>query len=235
MAMKQNIFSILKSVTLLVVITYSNQGALYAQNQDCKVLLPEISAAYTGKCKNGLAHGKGKAWGTDSYEGRFKNGLPHGFGIYTWANGDKYEGNFYNGQMDGKGIFKGKINGKDSIYTGFWQKGVLHHKILPPKYQIINARNVQRYTITKTGSENRILIAFTQNGTTNNLVTNLQIVCDTGSPFKLGEKSGFENILFPVNCKITYQTPNALRTVWYDVTFEFIINEAGEWAINLFN
>lgn len=233
--MKHTVYYILKSVTLIFVIVYSNQGALYAQNQDCKVLLPEISAAYTGKCKNGLAHGKGKASGTDSYEGKFKNGLPHGYGVYTWANNDRYEGNFYNGQMEGKGIFKGKINGKDTVFAGFWKKGELSHKILPPKYQIVIARNVQRYTFTRTGSGNRLLFAFIQNGTTNNLVTNLQIVCDSGTPLKLGEKSGFENILFPVNCKVTYQTPNAFRTVWYDVSFEFTINESGEWSINLFN
>lgn len=233
--MKQTIYYILKSVTLIFVIVYNNHGDLFAQNQDCRVLHPEISAAYTGKCKNGLAHGKGKALGTDRYEGKFKNGLPHGYGVYTWANGDKFEGNFYNGQMEGKGIFKGKINGKDSVFTGFWKKGELSHKILPPKYQTVNARNVQRYTFTRTGSGNRLLFAFIQNGNTNNLVTNLQIVCDSGTPFKLGEKSGFENILFPVNCKVTYKTPNALRTVWYDVSFEFTINESGEWSINLFN
>ncbi|HDP76549.1 MAG TPA: hypothetical protein ENN49_11965 [Bacteroidales bacterium] len=233
--MKLKIQTALIDAITFTIMVLSIQHVTLGQSQECKVLLHEISSAYTGKCKNGLAHGKGKTWGANSYEGKFRNGLPHGFGIYTWANGDKYEGNFYNGQMHGKGVFKGKINGKDSVYTGYWDKGVLHHKVLPPKYQIITARNVQRYTMTKTGSEKRLLIAFTQNGTTNNNISNLQIVCDTGTPLKLGEKYGFENVLYPVNCKITYQTPNAFRTVWYDVSFEFIINEAGEWTLKLFN
>lgn len=224
----------LRTFFILAIALYSNQ-IIFSQESECRVLLQEISSVYNGKCKNGLANGKGKAYGTDSYEGKFKNGLPHGYGIYTWANGDRYEGSFFNGKMHGKGTFKGKVNGKDSVYTGFWNHGVLHHTILPPKYQIINARNLQRYTFTKTGSENRMLFSFLQNGTTNNYITNLQIVCDSGTPFKLGEKSGFEHLIYPVNCKVTYQTPNALRTVWYDVSFEFTINEAGEWTINLFN
>ena len=48
--------------------------------EDCIVLKPEISGKYTGKCKNGLAQGTGKAEGTDVYEGQFMKGLPHGSG-----------------------------------------------------------------------------------------------------------------------------------------------------------
>ncbi|MEW5845818.1 MAG: hypothetical protein AB1777_06065 [Bacteroidota bacterium] len=233
--MFQKIFQSTVRAFLTFAIAISSQQNLFSQESNCKVLLPEISETYNGKCKKGLAHGKGIAHGTDTYEGKFKDGLPHGFGTYTWANGDRYEGYFFKGKKHGKGTFKGKINGKDSTITGIWKEGAFDHKIIPPKYQIINARNVQRYTFTKTGSGNRLLFAFIQNGTPNNYISNLQIVCDTGTPFKLGEKYGFENILYPVTCKINYQTPNALRTVWYDVTFEFTINESGEWTINLFN
>lgn len=222
-------------LSAVLVFSISLNSTLLSQEMECKVLIPELDTVYVGKCKNGLAHGKGKAYGTDSYEGKFKKGLPHGFGIYTWANGDKYEGNFYNGKMHGKGTFMGKINGKDSVYIGIWVQGVLHHKVLPQKYHIFASRNVHRYTFTKTGSENRLLFAFLQNGTTNSYISNLQIICDSGTSFKLGDKYGIENILYPVTCKVTYQTPNALRTAWYDVNFEFTINEPGEWTINLFN
>jgi len=50
---------------------------LFSQD-DCKVLIPEISGQYVGKCKKGLAHGKGLAIGIDRYEGSFKKGYPEG-------------------------------------------------------------------------------------------------------------------------------------------------------------
>lgn len=221
--------------TLALLFTTGLWLPLCAQQADCKVLLPEIANRYEGKCKNGLANGKGIAQGTDTYEGKFKNGLPHGFGTYKWANGDTYEGFFVKGKMEGKGIFKGKINGRDSVYTGMWHQGKLEKVILPPRYSVLVSRNVTRYTITKNGATNRLLFSFMQNGTTNPNITNLQILCDNGTTFRLGEKIGFENVLFPVSCKVTYATPNSLRTVWYDVTFEFTINEKGEWVITLHN
>lgn len=50
--------------------------------QDCMVLKPEIAGKYMGKCKDGLAHGKGKAQGNDTYMGQFSKGLPHGMGTF---------------------------------------------------------------------------------------------------------------------------------------------------------
>jgi len=54
-------------IVLMAVIQLS------AQNR-CKVLKKEISSEYHGKCKKGLAHGKGKADGIDSYYGHFTKG-----------------------------------------------------------------------------------------------------------------------------------------------------------------
>jgi hypothetical protein len=55
-------------------------GSILFAQEECKVLMPEISGSYTGKCKKGLAQGKGLAIGTDTYEGRFLKGLPDGTG-----------------------------------------------------------------------------------------------------------------------------------------------------------
>jgi len=75
-----------------------------AQNE-CKVLVPELSGSYFGKCKKGLAHGKGKALGIDSYDGNFRKGLPHGGGVYKWENGAIYDGDWREGLRDGKGVY----------------------------------------------------------------------------------------------------------------------------------
>lgn len=85
---------------------------------ECKVLVPEISENYDGKCKKGLAQGKGTASGIDNYVGRFVKGLPDGKGVYTWANGDKYDGYWDKGKRNGEGTFSFRINNKDSVFSG---------------------------------------------------------------------------------------------------------------------
>ena len=87
---------------------------LHAQ-KGCQVLKPEISGTYTGKCKKGLANGKGLAVGTDTYEGRFSKGLPAGRGKYTWADGRVFQGEFKEGIMEGQGTMIYPTAGEDSI------------------------------------------------------------------------------------------------------------------------
>ncbi|HEX5742262.1 MAG TPA: hypothetical protein VFY09_00005, partial [Flavobacteriaceae bacterium] len=67
--------SVLTIVFLGISLFFSE--SLFAQS-DCKVLNDSINQSYAGKCKKGLAYGKGIAKGIDTYEGNFKNGLPHG-------------------------------------------------------------------------------------------------------------------------------------------------------------
>lgn len=91
--------------------------------QDCFVDLESLKGTYTGDCKNGKAHGKGKASGMDSYVGDFKNGLPDGRGTYTWSNNNVFEGRFVEGLKEGKGIMTYKREGtQDSVVDGFWKK-----------------------------------------------------------------------------------------------------------------
>ena len=89
---------------------------------DCQVLIPELSGEYFGKCKEGLAQGKGKALGRDTYEGHFSKGLPQGDGTYIWANGDSYTGQWEQGLRHGLGTLKYKSNGKDTVLAGIWEE-----------------------------------------------------------------------------------------------------------------
>ena len=75
------------SIILLLSINYS-----FAQQNNCVVNVIELQGTYTGDCKNGKAHGKGKSIGEDIYEGEFKNGYPEGTGKYIWKSGTWFEG-----------------------------------------------------------------------------------------------------------------------------------------------
>ena len=80
---------------------------------NCKVNDVDINQEYRGECRNGLAHGKGRAKGRDVYFGEFKDGNTHGQGTYTWATGDSYEGSWVNGER-----IHGKYKGKNGTYEG---------------------------------------------------------------------------------------------------------------------
>ncbi len=106
--------------SIFLFFLFSNPIVLFSQ-QKCKVLMPAISESYDGKCKKGLANGKGIAKGIDTYEGRFSKGFPNGIGIYTWASGNEYVGEWDFGSRHGEGIYKFKYQGKDSIQAGIWK------------------------------------------------------------------------------------------------------------------
>lgn len=223
------------STLLGLIILLCNPNNLFSQNQDCKVLTPELTGKYIGKCKKGFAHGNGVAEGIDQYDGKFKNGLPDGFGIYTYSNGEIYEGYFSRGKKHGNGKFIIRINGKDSILNGIWKNGEFDKKAIPKSYRIVRSINVNRYTIQRVQDGNRVLFYFTQNGINNNTVSDLQMISDIGTYFELGTKKGYDNITFPVLCKVTYKSLNATRRAVYEVYFELIIEEPGEWLITLSN
>lgn len=80
---------------------------------NCKVNDVDINQEYRGECRNGLAHGKGRAKGRDVYFGEFKDGNAHGQGTYTWASGSSYEGSWVNGER-----VHGKYKDRDGTYEG---------------------------------------------------------------------------------------------------------------------
>jgi hypothetical protein len=77
----------------------------------CRVLDPELAAAYHGGCKNGLAEGYGEAKGAAEYRGGFHAGRKHGNGAKAWPSGDRYEGEFVADRKEGIGKYTWSLRG----------------------------------------------------------------------------------------------------------------------------
>ena len=227
-----NKFRIITTILFLNLLFLSQ--FVYSQ-KECKVLVEDLVGTYDGRCKKGLAHGKGEAIGTDRYKGAFSKGFPKGKGTYTWANGDVYTGQWKKGKRDGEGKFTFTINEKDTVLDGLWRNDkYLGPKPLPPK--IIMKRSVDRYSIKKIGNDkNRVLISFKQNGMRNPNISGLLITSSGGIETSVGYLTGYEKINFPINIKLRYKTKNKLLTSEYDVEFEFVISEPGDWIVEIHN
>lgn len=205
----------------------------HAQN-NCKVFVPELQGSYVGKCKKGLAHGQGKAVGTDTYEGNFRKGLPNGGGVYTWADGAVYTGNWVYGLRNGNGVYKFNIHGKDFIQDGVWKED----KYIGKKYRkplVTQLEFVTRYNFRRDGDGDRILIDLKRNGQINRDILDFSIISSSGSYFETGRSLGIETIIFPIVVKIKYLSWNALGTMRHYCTFEFEIFEPGNWQIDIVN
>jgi len=107
----------------LIILSVFLLGMIGLYSQQCEVEKESLKGTYTGDCKKGKAHGKGKAVGAETYEGDFKSGLPDGQGTYTWNNKNVFSGKFSKGLREGKGtmIFK-REGAQDSLIEGYWKK-----------------------------------------------------------------------------------------------------------------
>ncbi len=202
--------------------------------KDCSVIFPQGVDNYEGKCRGGLAHGKGVAEGKDVYKGQFRKGLPDGKGTCVWENGDKYEGEWQKGKRHGKGTFSFKVAEQDSILEGMWENNEYLGPILP-KPRIIQKINVDRYSVQKIGKGTGLTVILMQNGSTNVRVTDLLIEVDSGNQGTNFMPIRYDNIEFPFTAKIRYNTPNKLGSADVAVNFEVKVSEPGEWKIVLHN
>jgi hypothetical protein len=233
-------------ISLLIIIgisakAHTNKTYNFTQlfpPDSCKVLMPDISGKYSGKCKNGFAQGNGIAEGKDKYEGHFKNGWPDGKGKYTWANGDIYDGDWNGGKRNGKGKSTYKKVKADSVVYGIWEDDKFIKIFFPEPYNIIIARYIDRYSVIKVGEGkggNRICLKLKRAGFDNLNVTNYSFLADNGSYQQEGNYFVYDQVVFPVAIKINYSTPNKFNTGMVDVVFQITIAEPGDWDIILTN
>jgi len=204
------------------------------QDEECEVLLLSIAENYVGDCKRGLAHGKGKADGVDIYEGEFKKGYPHGTGLFQYDNGDVYSGHLKKGLKDGEGTLFTKIEDRDTVLTGIWIDDV-YVGPKPKHPQVLYKYGVDSHSFRNVREGNRFLIDIYLNGLPNTDMENFTIISTSGTEFQMGRSFGFENVDFPVVCKVSYYTWNKLRTARHQAIFEFKLEEPGDWLVKIIN
>lgn len=199
---------------------------------ECKVLLPELSGSYTGKCKNGLANGKGEAIGKDSYVGKFKNGLPHGKGKYTWSTGEHFDGVWKKGKRHGVGTYVIKTTKKDSILHGIWKDDKFVEIIIPDSYEITYKNNISSYSVKKISEGNKVEFKITQRGTTAN-IRDLYVNSSSGTTYYNGSVFGVEHFQLPVKVKLTYKIPSAMDQSETNIDFEIEFIDNGNFLVSL--
>jgi len=223
----------MKKITIIIILIFSVLHMLSAQN--CEVLLPSLKGNYEGKCKNGLAQGKGKAIGIDTYVGRFKKGLPNGNGTYTFSvSGDIYVGAWKAGKREGKGVLylKGE---KNNTIKGFWKEDKYLGKTMPVAFKVVKKTNVSRYTFNKKGAENKVVFTIAKGGGVDYPIEDLYFSNSSGNDYKQSQYYGFDDVKFPFDCTISYITRNATNSSKYDVHFDFTIYEPGSWEVRIYN
>ena len=203
---------------------------------NCKVLLPALDSIYDGKCKKGLAHGNGEAWGDFHYTGKFKNGYPEGKGRAEYNDGTVYEGSWEKGLRHGEGKLYFVENGEKLLSHGIWENDEFKAEILPPPYQVIRQRNVNRLRVYKEGEGLNVVTFFTNSlGGVASAPLDLQVSGDSGSEIRAGNKISYEDVTLPFKGRIRYNSWNQLRTQQFEVYLEIQVNEAGRWVIEIQN
>ena len=145
------------AVFLSLVLTGNAQ--IYTLNEQwvscgnsCTLLDPYfsngVSFEWTGGCKDGKAHGIGKATKYKNgkfesiYEGEYKNAVREGHGKFTHADGSIKEGTFVKGQLTGKGIMRDE-NGNS--YEGTFVNYRMHGY---GKYQMANGSSFEGWMVS---------------------------------------------------------------------------------------
>lgn len=224
----------MKTNILIIIFVLALNVAFSQEKNKCKVLKPEISEKYTGECKKGLAHGKGKAEGKETYEGKFKKGLPHGKGVYTYQDGSVYNGQWKKGKRAGMGKYTFAIAGKDSVQDGRWDDD----KYLgPPEsqtYKINFKKGIERIVVRRmANTPKKVELKFFQGGAPNGSISNFFITGNNG--LQLSSGYGYENLEFPFECAVKYKTSNKMQTRQFECELKFTLLYPGSYEINISN
>lgn len=221
----------------LIIIYFVFAQSINAQTESCTVLLENISGKYTGKCKSGLANGKGKSIGENTYIGIFKDGLPHGKGKYILKNGDIFQGYWKNGQKEGKGKFSYSLNGEKYTLIGYWKKdeyvGITDPDI---SYRVTSSSGIMDYKVEKkdSASEYDNAINFSiKSAFTDFAPRDLKIENSSGQIVQAGKKFGISQYFCPLHCEISYTI--LVGEIRKQCRFVIDILEEGKYMIILSN
>jgi len=210
-------------------------AVLFSQT-NCKVLIPSISDSYTGSCKQGLADGKGEAYGVDQYIGDFKKGLPNGKGTYIWQTGSRYEGSWKNGMRDGDGKYTFKNDGRDSVLAGIWKEDkYVGSKAVAP-YVVQYLSGISRVSCIRAGEVPYVKYKFSRSGgkAEENDIQNLTFQGSTGQESVQTDFVGFEQVTFPFEGKVRFEAPNTLNTTTVNCELRLLINQPGSWTVTIY-
>lgn len=209
---------------------------VFSQNDsgvECKVLISELSESYQGSCKNGLAHGKGVAKGTDVYEGRFKKGLPHGQGKYTWSNGSYYDGTWKEGKREGKGMMYDANEEKKTF--GSWKNDAFAKELEVRPYEILQRMGITGYNFIEkqNSSPGSIEIVFVRDGVEHKMFQDLMIDASSGFVKTSYRYCGVDNVFYPVEIGVEFTAPNRFQTGTINYEFKFKIIKESSWKVVL--
>jgi hypothetical protein len=223
----------------LWVITLSFTGLLpeYVVLNNCEVALRAISGAYEGECRKGLAHGQGKATGTDTYEGAFKRGLPDGQGKYIWANRDVYVGQFKKGKKEGEGTLR-KADG--TVREGLWKADEYIGEDKTPYSVVVKSVSINRVTFRRIApAPNEIDFKFTY---LNKPARGRNLEIQGAFGVLINETDFVKTVQvyeFPCRGTVMFQAETTRDAQggatgdYLDGNLEFKINQPGKWEISL--
>ena len=206
---------------------------LWSQSGNCQVLLTSLQGEYEGECRNGVAHGTGKATGQDTYRGEFKKGLPHGKGKYTWANGDYYIGEWKNGGRHGKGLMvvAGEYEEEDNRRVAEWKNDKFVEYILEEKYKVVRQRNITRSVVKKLDEKKNRVEVFILNPVK---VENLNVIVASGQLNRQSfNRMVIDDPIFPLNLLVEFNMYNKLTGEMFPCISQLVLESKGNWIVNL--
>jgi len=218
---------------IIAILLVINPIICTAQQKDsCKVLLPEIAGNYTGKCLNGLAHGKGKAVGTDTYEGIFSHGLPDGKGKYTFNNGNIYQGYWKNGVMEGRGKLTLFVNEKKQVQRGYWKNGEYVGTTDPDIcYRITSHTGITQYAINRVADSGSLVTVKFTGGLTRYIPRDLKVIVSSGHKDVTNKSVIVYSFNLPLNCSIHFTVPGGIQNSECFLLFDIL--KPGKYEVSL--